>query len=197
MTPWALGCWYYASIVVLKKQHGVSWVASWMGVCQTPLISWSWQLLTKVEVAPAWKGEHVLSASHCLCLVDCYCFFIVPGGVEKDTLKCTLSKWRLRLARAWLWDSLHLLSTQGVAASNIDSEVEKKRLDSIIPHWLVLTSSGKGGTNISSGQFYMLIEQQLLMTSHWHLVLPTLWEECHINDSKGSMRRSKWQFPHN
>lgn len=127
MNPWLLGCWYYTSIVVLKKQHGVSLVASWMGVCQTLLISWSWQLLTKVEAAPAWKGEVVLSASHCLCLVDCYCFFIVPGGVEKDTLKCTLSKWRLRLVRAWLWDSLHLLSTQGVAACNIDSEAKKVR----------------------------------------------------------------------
>lgn len=143
----------------------------------------SWQLLAKGEVAHAWKGALVLSASHCLCLLLTAIAFHCSWRGEKDTLKYTLSKWRLRLAWAWPWDSLHLLSTQGVAANDIDSIEGKKAqvLSFLIDRVARLT---KHCRQSSHSQIYTPITQH-------HA--PRL--SCSsANDSKSGARRSRWKF---
>lgn len=140
----------------------------------------SWQLLAKGEVVHAWKGALVLSASHCLCLLLTAIAFHSSWRGEKDTLKYTLSKWRLRLAWAWLWDSLHLLSTQGVAANDIDSIGGKKAqvLSFLIDRVARLT---KRCRQSSHSQIYTPITCPRLSCSS-------------ANDSKRGARRSRWKF---
>lgn len=131
-------CGFSTSIILGESWHSVMQATGFRGWLYLHhlllVLPVSWQLLAKGEVAHAWKGALVLSASHCLCLLLTAIAFHSSWRGEKDTLKYTLSKWRLRLAWAWPWDSLHLLSTQGVAANDIDSMVEKSS-GAVVPHW--------------------------------------------------------------
>ncbi len=125
----------------------------------------SWQLLAKGEVVHAWKGALVLSASHCLCLLLTAIAFHSSWRGEKDTLKYTLSKWRLRLAWAWPWDSLHLLSTQGVAANDIVSIGGKKaQVLSFLIDWVACLT--KHCRKSSRGQICTLITRRRPQLSH-------------------------------